>query len=315
MPTNHMTRRYCYSGITRRLAGLLLVFLVSLLILHLNNRLHHTTLYPHHPVTVVTAYFRIPSKHTPQEYFRWMENFLRHVDCHLYIFTEPALLPNLTSLRQPYLSRTRFITLPFNDLSTAPLLPQLEALTRKYPEKNVTAQLMAIWHAKWRFIISAINENVFTSEYFIWCDIGSFRQPRHLPQLKHFPDAERTKSVLRDRHQVYLLLTEPFPASVTFRRDSQLAEDTALRAAVSQLHIGGTLAAGHRDAWRMWERAYYPLLEQLLAAGIHAGQDQVVMNAIALKYPQLVHLIKPKAYFGGTGNPWFYFQYYFSAAI
>ena len=51
-------------------------------------------------VTVVTCYYKIKSKHTPEEYDVWLTNFLSNVCCNLVIFTSPDLVDYLNGKRQ-----------------------------------------------------------------------------------------------------------------------------------------------------------------------------------------------------------------------
>ena len=50
--------------------------------------------------TIVTAYYRIPSKHRHKEYLAWMVNFLSLRDC-MVIFCSPEMQDTLRALRPP----------------------------------------------------------------------------------------------------------------------------------------------------------------------------------------------------------------------
>ena len=54
--------------------------------------------YPTCNITIVTAYYKIRSKHSHTEYTRWMTNFLSMPDC-LVIFVDPGLEPLIKRLR------------------------------------------------------------------------------------------------------------------------------------------------------------------------------------------------------------------------
>ena len=49
-------------------------------------------------VTIVTAYYRMNSKHSHEEYLSWMSNFLTLQDC-MVIFTQPDLASLIQILR------------------------------------------------------------------------------------------------------------------------------------------------------------------------------------------------------------------------
>ena len=52
-------------------------------------------------VTIVTAYYRMRSKHSNEEYLSWMSNFLTLQDC-MVIFTQPDLVSSIRILRPAY---------------------------------------------------------------------------------------------------------------------------------------------------------------------------------------------------------------------
>ena len=49
-------------------------------------------------VTIVTAYYRMNSKHSNEEYLSWMSNFLTLQDC-MVIFTQPDFVSTIQMLR------------------------------------------------------------------------------------------------------------------------------------------------------------------------------------------------------------------------
>ncbi|MHB1953541.1 MAG: hypothetical protein ACYCOU_07290 [Sulfobacillus sp.] len=67
-------------------------------------------------VTVVTAYYAIPSKFTHEKYMEWAANFLRNIACKLVIFTDAKNLETLTSMRDWASDRTRVVCKEFEQL-------------------------------------------------------------------------------------------------------------------------------------------------------------------------------------------------------
>lgn len=76
--------------------------------------------------------------------------------------------------------------------------------------------------------------------------------------------------------------------------------------------IGGTILAGHKDAWSIWSKTYYSTIDLMLQNGLFVGKDQSVMNVAMAKSPNQFNLVLPQPYFDGKGDQWFYLQYYFS---
>lgn len=71
------------------------------------------------PVTIVTAYYDIPSKRRSHEYFQFMKNFLPTIPCHIYIFTEQKWHRRLNDLRSSFPNRTKIVVKSFDMLEMA----------------------------------------------------------------------------------------------------------------------------------------------------------------------------------------------------
>ena len=66
--------------------------------------------------TIVTAYFKIPSKHTSEEYIQWMENFLTLKDC-MVIFTHVEMT-KIIGDRRPQIYPTKIVTMHLDEVSS-----------------------------------------------------------------------------------------------------------------------------------------------------------------------------------------------------
>jgi len=49
--------------------------------------------------TVVSCYYKIKSKHSHNQYDKWINNFLQNIHCNLIIFTSPDLKEYLLQKR------------------------------------------------------------------------------------------------------------------------------------------------------------------------------------------------------------------------
>ncbi|XP_055345317.1 uncharacterized protein LOC129593147 isoform X2 [Paramacrobiotus metropolitanus] len=265
---------------------------------------------PTSPVTVVTAYYRIPSKQAESVYLQWMRNFLPHIPCFLYIFTDAASAPRLRTLRAPHANRTRLVVRELPALHEYAKMDAWRRLQQTDPETYHTPELYLLWNEKPWFVQWAIRDNAFRSQYFLWCDIGSFRAPEQLPALRAFPDPGVVAARLPDPAKLALLLLRPFDAATEYVDARGFPSAVLQRAGTN--HIGGGIMAGTPAAWQVWIGLYEAMQTLYLQRGLNAGKDQNVMNAVALRYPHHVQLVSPRPYLGGRGNPWFYLQYYFA---
>ncbi|XP_055347722.1 uncharacterized protein LOC129594888 [Paramacrobiotus metropolitanus] len=263
-------------------------------------------------VTVVTAYYQIPSKRPHANYLRWIENFLPNIPCYLYIFTSSAMYPTLKTMRMKHLNSTRFIIKGFEELEEYSKMHHWRRIKSTDYEKYHTPELYIIWNQKWRFVEQAIKENVFRSEYFVWCDIGAFRKAEFVPHLIQFPDPDVLRRKLPDQNKIALAILHPFNTN----RD-RVYENGSLSISLREGrtdHSAAGLMAGHEKAWGIFIREYFSMQAYFFAQGLNAGKDQNIVNAVIMKFPENFQLLTSVAYFNGTGDAWFYLEYYLTHA-
>ena len=169
-----------------------------------------------YPLTITTAYYPFPSKHSSTEYHQWLANFLTHNPTPLVIYTTAAFYPQMASIRYRQLfinctpahflldtanalhrvdcplhvnrSLSHFPT-HFNLSYTSPLELPITALYSAHwdaqlaidPERaKHSPTLYATWNAKAYLVNETATANPFHSKYFAWMDAGQFRN-RHKP--------------------------------------------------------------------------------------------------------------------------------------
>ena len=176
------------------------------------------------------------------------------------------------------------------------------------PEKQIhTPELYVIWNEKVNFLAEAIKDNPFDSDYFLWTDIGSFRNSHRNKNLTTYPDTETTSQAL-GTDRVFFLQIRDFMAE-----EKLISNKTGLPMHNFQydIRLGGAVLGGHRLAVRRYERVYYRTMKLMQDDGRFIGKDQNIMSSVAVMYPNMVHLVKAQTYLTG-GDAWFYSLYYFS---
>ncbi|OWA52566.1 hypothetical protein BV898_17017 [Hypsibius exemplaris] len=260
------------------------------------------------PVTVVTAYYNIPSKRSNDSYQEWMSNFLGTIPCHLYIYTDAASQSNIRRLRWRFLNRTRIVIKSFSDLEMSKRGGLWEAQRKLDTETNHTKELYIIWNEKLHFVADAIRENIFKSNYFMWTDIGSFRNPLFLRRLISFPNGKRMRLLL-GKDKVFLL--QPQNATATDMLPVSEGELPGVQIA-KQIPIAGGAFAGHRDALLHYKDLYYGTMDRLIEEKRFVGKDQNTISAVAAMHPKMFCLVQAQQYFKGAGDRWFYYLYFFT---
>src|SRR3989338_7400124 len=138
-------------------------------------------------VTVVSAYYQIPSKFQPEIYMNWIHNFIQ-IPCDLVFFSEGQNLEKIKSMTTR--KNVIFIDLKFTD--TYFQKAKYRIIWKKHKkmdhESYHTPELYSIWHEKTKFVLRAIKLNPFKSDKFLWVDAGCFREGYQ--QFINFPKYE-----------------------------------------------------------------------------------------------------------------------------
>jgi hypothetical protein len=261
------------------------------------------------PVTIVTAYYKIPSKFSHEKYLEWISNFLCVIPCYLYIYTDAESYTILQDMRKDFLDRTKIVIVPFNELSMNQFRDVWNKQTETDHEKYQTPELYILWNEKSSFLNHvAMNDNVFQSDYLFWCDIGSFRSPEHLSKLVNFPNPSTVYNL--NPNKIYILEINELKENEKIIGENgipigDLTYDMDGR-------FGGGIFGGHKNACNLWTSQYYSMLNRFIENNRFAGKDQSIMVATYAMNKDLVEIVKHKPYFNGTGDIWFYMQYFLS---
>jgi len=225
--------------------------------------------------TLVSAFFPIRSKFPPEHYLHWGETFLS-LEASLVLFTTPELAPLFKEKRGS--KPTLIVSMEFEEIDTWRLYKSKWIEDHaKDPEKHIhTPELYAIWAQKAFFVEKAVHMNVFSTEYFFWCDFGAFRNPAINPViLKTFPSSH------------YLLENK-----VLFQSIADLRPEEKIVGSSEKDRIVGGLWGGGVAACLKWKAVYQQMLESFFAAGTFAGKDQTVMLSAFLKDPSLATVVR-----------------------
>ena len=259
------------------------------------------------PVTIVTAYYNIRSKFTNEKYLEWIRNFLSVIPCHLYIYTDAETFPILQDMRKDFLDRTKIVIQPFDKLMMYQLMNVWNIHKQMDHETYHTEELYILWNEKTQFVRNvALNDNVFGSDYFFWCDIGAFRSPEHLSKLQNFPNPATVYRL--NPNKIHILQIDPI-------NDHELIPGSTgipIYDFKYNVRVGGGIFGGHINAWNVWTGEFYGMLRKFIENGRFAGKDQNIMASVYAMNRNLVELVQHKPYFNGTGDKWFYMEHFLS---
>ena len=234
----------------------------------------------HDGVTVVSAYYPIPSKHEVSTYVDWIKGFWLTTKCNLVFYTDSGLVHLFEDMFSVREGATRVVGLDFQSLSAfTEISPNAWVETARLDtEHGHSPELYALWYEKKEFVRRAIEMNPFKSCKFVWCDAGIGRYPEWNNALGGFPRRE-----MIPRGRMLVLEIDPFlPEDYVADTDGIMGVGCAKRAT-----IGGGILASDIDGWREWSRAYDAMLMRYHLAGHFIGKDQNIMASMILERPEL----------------------------
>ena len=270
--------------------------------------------------TLVTAYYKIPSKYPHTEYDKWMASFLS-LPTAMVIYTDEQSENEIRNLRcklHGHADLTHIIVRPL----MASLIYQEFYSYFKYcetidSEHCHNASLYTIWNAKAQWVHEAVTMNIFNSRWFIWCDIGCCRNGiGEMKPLLTFPNIQTIESKLNlPNNKLCLFAINAFSAEekreseriiqkAQGRHESLDLPAVLRKPARDYFRIQGGIMLGTARSWERWTLLYYKQLRRFKQNGWFGGKDQYVMNALALWYPNDVHVVAV------PGSDWFWFRHY-----
>lgn len=231
------------------------------------------------PNTLVSAYFRVSSKHGTDQYDVWMKNFLGLQD-HMVIFTNEDMFAKVQKFRAHALERTVIVLMNVEDLPLATLYPSAfwqDQLDRDYEKAmHKSYKLFWIWLSKSYWVHEAIKHNFFESDLFMWTDFGSFRG---------FSQRYWGKELLRHREVVpkdaimQMAFQTPVPPAVTLFSDKLKYE--------KNFYHSGMHSVAYKSVWAQFYPAFLHTIDRFLERGLLLCDDQVVLQSCCLSYPDL----------------------------
>lgn len=256
-------------------------------------------------VTVVTAYYRIKSKHDSQKYDEWIHNLLLNVGklCKMIIFTSPELVDYMNGICEKNKKGAAFtiISMPMKDFMIVQQYPS-NVWSHQYsldPQKACgrTIECYLIWNSKLWFIKEAMERNVYGSDKYVWIDIGSFRNNDVnvcADILDNFPAYEKVS-----HDKIDIMLIHPY-----------LPHEMNNFVFFNTVHLGGMFGGGIYAIRELYE-LFYSSLYFYLSNKHFAGCDQQILSTCYIRNKNLFNLVTKKNSHD-TWDVWFYLYKYWN---
>lgn len=254
--------------------------------------------------TIVAGYFQLnKSKASHEKYCDWMSNMLS-IQTPMVIFCDEQSYPTIFELRKVNAENTRIIITQWTDFYGYRYIQDFQKHLLLDSERNRghSVELYMIWAEKSNFLKRAIEINPFSSDFFLWVDIGCFRKPN--TEFLQWPNAEKVNGLPRNR--ILLLSVYPFtPAELN------VFDLCDLPSFQHTNRIGAPIFGGFKDTLLIWHKKYYEMLEHFISIGRFIGKDQSIMNSVYLIHRPLCFLVNwDSAVCKCEDDVWFYLQRY-----
>lgn len=254
--------------------------------------------------TIVTGYFKLTkSKATHDKYLEWMSNMLS-IQTPMVIFCDEVSSHTIIELRKEQLENTRIIITNLNNFYCYKYIHYFKEHLLLDSERNRghSVELYMIWAEKSNFLKQVSELNPFSSDFFLWVDIGCFRKPN--TEFLKWPNAEKVNLLPRDK--ILLLSVIPFTPS-----ELNVSELHNLPSFQHTNRIGAPIFGGFKDALLIWHQKYYEMLEHFISIGRFIGKDQSIMNSVYIIHRQLCFLVtRDSSIYKPLDDVWFYLQRY-----
>jgi hypothetical protein len=228
------------------------------------------------PYTIVTAYFRVKSKHSSDKYDNWMRNIFSLQDC-MVIFTQPDMVETVKSLRAHALNKTVIVVQQsMADLPVSKLYQEThnnsfwqdQLIMDKEGKQHKSFELFWIWLSKSWWVLQAIEQNFFHSDFYMYSDIGCFRNSGYNGKtLIQHPEITNNTVLWMAHHK-------PNPPPVRLWNDK--FRDKA------NFYHSGSQGAGTVLAWRRFHRVFAETMDQFASNGLFIGEDQCILQSACL---------------------------------
>lgn len=236
-------------------------------------------------VTVVSTYYKIPSKQPHSFYQEHLRRWFRAISVPVIFFTTPDVQCEIEDFGFP-LEHVQFIHLPFDELVAWSKWGRAfwEQQCSIDVEKYHTPELAALWYEKKEFVKRAMK--LSAADVFIWCDAGCARDDASEYAMRMF--GKRSVSIPAGKLLMQKINYIPKKEFYTFPNKC----------------IAGAIQAGNRDAWMNHMIAYDDTMVRYIDAGICCNMDQYVLLSSSNIFPHIYELIKPPSNL--SINVWFF---------
>ena len=234
---------------------------------------------------IVSCFYLVKPKpgRSHEKYKEWFNNMLVSLISPIVIFTDENSRKYLGEVNN------HLVTFEILDLTNLHFFKYGIDFWRsqqlKDPNIYRSWQVSLLYNEKCFFVDKVMNK--YNAEWYIWCDIGCFRDIKsfHFPRVDHLP-----------HHKITLLEIEPF--------ETYEYVDDYLFHTEKQIRIGGGVQVAKKRIWLDWINKYSNMFEHYIKHST-VNCDQSILASLYMKYSEMVNIV-PAQQTELTNDKWFY---------
>jgi hypothetical protein len=243
--------------------------------------------YKQDDLTIVTAYYKIKSKHSYSEYLRRLKDFMR-LNHSIVFFTSKTSINIIKEMRPKYLlNKTIFIKMEIKDFYSYKKFGKEfnESFYIDRENSYHTVPLYLIWGEKCSFLRRAILNNYFNSKCFYWVDAGFFAKPHSIDKYINWPSTKKCYE------NPYVLINSIRKVNDLERKDILNFDLKAHKQFQRKTNVAGGAFGGQPKYLLKFIDYYYDTIKLFISRKIFIGKDQNLFAFIAFSHPEIINLV------------------------
>lgn len=249
------------------------------------------------PITIVTAYFDVPSKQPRDVYVQWMQNILSIKSCMVIFTNECHMFKQHASNHRIILHADLQKEIRVFNQSKQFWKMQIEMDPEKRAHKGYL--LYWIWALKPTFVSKSAEYGFFNSDYYAWMDIGMFRDSK----LNHVNIRTALPPPSFDPCCIHFGTPFPFePSDLILNTDG-----SSIVSFSDQNRVCGCAFLLTKQLASVFQEIYFNTFNDYVSHGWFVGKDQTLMNTACVENTDLFRLIQPNL---ALGDRWWTLAYY-----
>jgi hypothetical protein len=245
--------------------------------------------------TLVTCYYKLhKSKHTHEEYNKWINNFISNLRTNIVIYTSSYHYEYIHEICSKNKNLNYKIIIKeidnFNIVKNHPDIWENQEQIDPNKRCGRGKGCYIIWNSKFDLIKETIEMNPFNSDNYIWNDIGNVRDSNIIPYLTQYPNGNNISN-----NKIDIVVINGF------KNDNQMFFQ-------DEVHFSGSMFGGSKEILLEIHKLYYLYFNMYLRKGLFIGCDQQIISSVFLRNRDKFNCIIPN----NTIDPWFHLYVHYS---